>query len=92
MSFLATGTSGSPRVLTLHSLWRRYTPIYRAADGLLHWSDWPVAWSAVSRAAADDLRRAARRDIEVAVLPNGIDVDSWAAHPHVEAPRSFRLG
>ncbi len=91
LSFLAFGTPGVARLMTVHSLWRRYTPLYRGFDRLLRWSEWPVGWSAVSRAAADDVRRAARREIDVAVLPNGIDLDAWSADPRVGQPHHFRV-
>jgi glycosyltransferase involved in cell wall biosynthesis len=91
MSFLAFATPGSARLMTVHSLWRRYTPLYRGFDHLLHWSEWPVTWSAVSHAAAHDVRRAARRPIDVAVLPNGIDLDDWEATPRVGPPEQLRI-
>ena len=31
LSFFAMGTNGVPRLITVHSLWRRYTPLYRAS-------------------------------------------------------------
>ena len=66
-----------PTVVTVHSLWRRYTGAYHAADLLTRWSRWPIAWSAVSHAAAASVRRAASGPLDVAVIPNGIDPASW---------------
>jgi glycosyltransferase involved in cell wall biosynthesis len=77
MSFFAFGTPGVPRLMTVHSLWRRYTPLYRGFDYALNWSTWPVRWTAVSDVAADGVRRAAHKPVDVAVLPNGIDLDQW---------------
>src|SRR3954454_13290259 len=56
---------GLPTAVTAHSLWRRYTPLYRAVDYAGGWSSAPVAWSAVSNAAADTVRRAAARPVRV---------------------------
>jgi glycosyltransferase involved in cell wall biosynthesis len=67
-----------PTVATVHSLWRRYTPIWRTCDATLHWSQWPVVWSAVSRAAAADMQRGAGTSLSVPVVPNGIDLSAWA--------------
>lgn len=69
--------AATPTVLTVHSLWRGYTPLYRFADWMLGWSRLPVLWSAVSRCAADAVERAAAAELEVAVLPNGLDLGSW---------------
>jgi glycosyltransferase involved in cell wall biosynthesis len=77
LSFFAMGTNGVPRLITVHSLWRRYTPLYRAFDHGLSWSEWPVRWTAVSQVAADGVARAARGPLDVGVVPNGIDLDLW---------------
>ena len=66
-----------PTAVTVHSLWRRYTGFYRAADHLVRWGGRRAAWSAVSTAAADSVRRAARSDLQVDVVPNGIDLSQW---------------
>jgi glycosyltransferase involved in cell wall biosynthesis len=42
---------------------------------------WPVAWSAVSLAAAEALRRSIR-NVDVAVLPNAVDVGDWTLGPN----------
>src|SRR4051812_30219950 len=56
--FATLAAAHIPTAVTFHSLWRRYTPLYRGADLALGWSRWPVAWSAVSDAAAHAIRRA----------------------------------
>ena len=66
-----------PMIITVHSLWRRYTPLYRLADHLVRWSRLPIVWSAVSRSAADAVARAARTALAVPVLPNGLDLKTW---------------
>ncbi|HET7406734.1 MAG TPA: glycosyltransferase family 4 protein [Mycobacteriales bacterium] len=77
----ATARAGVPTAMTIHSLWRRYTPLYAAAERLTAWGDWPVAFSAVSQAAADPLRRILRGRAEVTVLPNGVDPARWRLRP-----------
>jgi glycosyltransferase involved in cell wall biosynthesis len=66
-----------PLVVTVHSLWGPAAGLFRAADRLLGWGDWPVVLTAVSRAAAEPVRAAVRGRVEVGVLPNGIDVSEW---------------
>ena len=80
LSFLAAHHAsgrGVPTVATVHSLWARATPLFRAADVLAGWGDWPVIWSAVSNAAAQPLRRIVSDPSDVTVLPNGVDPDDW---------------
>jgi phosphatidylinositol alpha 1,6-mannosyltransferase len=91
LSFFAFGTPGVPRLLTVHSLWQRYTPLYRGFDHALNWSDWPVKWSAVSQVAADGVRKASRIDLDVAVLPNGIDLDLWTPTVRISEPQHLRI-
>ncbi len=91
LSFLTCATADSARLMTVHSLWRRYTPIYRVSDRLMHWSDLPVTWSAVSREAAEEVRSAVRGRFDVAVLPNGIDLDVWGKIPRVADPGTLRI-
>jgi glycosyltransferase involved in cell wall biosynthesis len=91
LSFFAIGTPGVPRLMTVHSLWRRYTPLYTGFDYSLNWSSWPVQWSAVSQVAADGVRRAARGPLDVAVLPNGIDLDLWTPAPRTSQPDQLRI-
>jgi glycosyltransferase involved in cell wall biosynthesis len=69
---------GIPTAATLHSLWAKAAPLFWAADRLTGWGDWPVAWSAVSEAAAQPLRRLVAGRAEVAIVPNGIDAQRWA--------------
>jgi len=91
LSFFTFGTRGVPRLMTVHSLWRRYTPLYTGFDLTLHWSTWPVRWSAVSQVAADGVRRAARGPLDVAVLPNGIDLDLWTPAARTCEPDQLRI-
>jgi glycosyltransferase involved in cell wall biosynthesis len=82
---------GLPTAVTAHSLWRRYTPLYRSADYALRWSTWPIAWSAVSEAAAEAVRRAAARPLRVDVVPNGIDPAAWPQRPRQPRPGVLRV-
>jgi glycosyltransferase involved in cell wall biosynthesis len=76
-----------PMVITIHSLWGYATPMFRALDALAGWSRWPVVWSAVSDVAAGPLRRVAGPGVEVAVLPNGIDLGRWRVDPLPRSPQ-----
>jgi glycosyltransferase involved in cell wall biosynthesis len=87
----AAEAAGVPTAVTAHSLWRRYTGLYRSADTALHWSTWPIAWSAVSTAAAEAVRRAARVPLPVDVVPNGIDLGAWPEPARVTAPGRLRV-
>ena len=91
LSFFSFGSPGVPRLMTVHSLWRRYTPLYRFFDHTLDWSHWPAQWSAVSEIAAEGVRRGARGEVDVAVLPNGIDLDLWTPAPRVSEPNHLRI-
>ncbi|WP_369371085.1 glycosyltransferase family 4 protein [Promicromonospora sp. Populi] len=71
---------GLPAVLTVHSVWGSAWRLFAAADAVTRWSRWPVRWSAVSELTAAPLRRLLRPadDVaDVAILPNGLDLDSW---------------
>ncbi len=74
----AASRAGIPTVVTLHSLWAYATPLFRLSDQLVRWGSWPVAWSAVSNAAAEPMRRILRNRASVAVLPNGVDPTHWS--------------
>jgi glycosyltransferase involved in cell wall biosynthesis len=80
----ATARLGIPTVVTIHSLWAYASPLFRVADRLIGWREWPVTWSAVSAAAAEPLRRVLGPHVPIAVLPNGVDAQAWRVQP---APR-----
>lgn len=75
----AASRAGIPTALTVHSLWAYATPLFRLSDQLVRWGTWPIAWSAVSNAAAEPLRRILHQRASVAVLPNGIDPTQWSS-------------
>jgi glycosyltransferase involved in cell wall biosynthesis len=91
LSFFALGTPGVPRLVTLHSMWQRYASAYRVFDAALHWSDWPVKFSAVSQIAADGMRATARGELDVAVVSNGIDLDDWTPGLRISEPGHLRI-
>ncbi len=68
---------GLPVVVTVHSMWRGYGPVPAIATHLLSARAWPVVWSAVSEAAAVEVRRALGPGRPVRVLPNAVDVSAW---------------
>lgn len=82
----AASRAGIPTVFTLHSLWSYATPAFLVTRRPLRWTSWPVAWSAVSDAAAGPLRRALGSRADVSVLPNGIDPDQWRTTPATRQP------
>ena len=78
-----------PLVVTVHSLWGPAVGLFRLADVLVHWGDWPAVLTAVSEAAARPVRAALRGRAEVGVIPNGIDAGEWRVEP---APRAAGRG
>jgi glycosyltransferase involved in cell wall biosynthesis/uncharacterized membrane protein YbhN (UPF0104 family) len=75
----AASAAGVPTLVTVHSMWTGTGGILNLATlALLRRR--PVAWSAVSEAAADTFR-GSLRDTEVAVLTNAVDVASWRTFP-----------
>jgi glycosyltransferase involved in cell wall biosynthesis len=78
--------AGVPLVVTVHSLWGPATGLFRVADLLVRWGEWPVVLTAVSEAAARPVRAALRGRTEVGVLPNGIDVGEWRVDPVPRPP------
>ena len=91
LCFATIAAARTPTLVTVHSLWRRYTALYRAADYAFRWSRFPVIWSAVSESAATAVRRAAARSLEVAVLPNGVDLEAWRGSRSTGEPDHLRI-
>lgn len=75
---------GIPTVVTTHCLWSYATPLFRLANTRYHWTEWPVVFSAVSDVAAAPIYRIANHVLDVEILPNGIENDTWTVQP---APR-----
>lgn len=76
--------AGIPTIITTHCLWSYATPAFRLLNRRYRWTDWPVVFSAVSDVAAAPIHRIAGRSVDVSILPNGIENDTWAVVP---APR-----
>jgi len=71
--------AGTPVVATVHSMWAGPGSLFvPTAARIGGWRRAPIVWAAVSRAAAQDVRRALP-DAEVHVVPNAVDVDWWRA-------------
>jgi glycosyltransferase involved in cell wall biosynthesis len=87
----ATSRAGIPTAVTVHSLWSYATPLFRAANSLCGWAEWPVAWSAVSTVAATPLRRILRDRAPVTVLPNGIEPAQWLQRREPASLTNVRL-
>lgn len=82
---------GVPSVATVHSLWAKATPLFRAADWLAGWGDWQVVWSAVSNAAAASLRSIVGARAPVTILPNGVDPGEWRVAPAPARADALRI-
>ncbi len=82
---------GQPTVVTEHCLWGPARWGFAGLDRLTGWSRWPVAWTAVSEAAARDVRAAARPGTVVDTIPNGLDPSLWAVDPLPRDPADVRL-
>jgi glycosyltransferase involved in cell wall biosynthesis len=74
---------GVPTVVTVHSFWNGMGPIPGLAAGLAGLRSAPVLWTAVSRAAATQLRRQLdlRPTLPVHVLPNAVAVQPRSRTP-----------
>lgn len=78
--------AGLPVAATVHSMWNHATPLLRASAVGLGWRRWPIAWSAVSIAAAGPLN-GMLAGAPVAVIPNGISGDRWLMPRRRRDPR-----
>jgi glycosyltransferase involved in cell wall biosynthesis len=76
---------GLPTAVTWHCLMERSRPIFRLTGHARRWARRGAALSAVSGVAADSVRAIVGGEAVVEVLPNGIDVGTWAP-PHVHEP------
>ena len=77
----ATDEAGLATVLTVHSMWGSRRTLVRAVRTLADWDRSSVLWTAVSRAAADEVEAVLRDRTEVSVVANAVDVDWWRAVP-----------
>jgi glycosyltransferase involved in cell wall biosynthesis len=94
LAFAAISTAAgrdASTVVTMHSMVARGRTVLAALDGLLGWRRQPVAWTAVSSAAARQLADALGGDRPVAVLPNAVDVPAWRTSQRSRDPRRIRI-
>jgi glycosyltransferase involved in cell wall biosynthesis len=70
---------GLPVATTWHSMLDHASPLLRPWVRATGWRRAPIAWSAVSRVAADVISRLF--ESEVSVLNNGIDIKGWTPPP-----------
>lgn len=78
--------AGIPVLVTVHSMWSGAGGVLRVAS-LAGLRRWPVAWSAVSSAAAETFSRSLG-GVTVSVLPNAVDVTDWCPRDDRPAARS----
>ncbi|MFC1857259.1 glycosyltransferase family 4 protein [Thermodesulfobacteriota bacterium] len=64
-----------PTVVTFHSFLGIFSNVLSKINHLIHWSEWPVVFSAVSRKLAADIRAFGVK--KVATAPNGVDLAHW---------------
>ena len=86
----AAMTAGVPTLITVHSMWTGAGGLLRLA-ALAGVRRWPVAWSAVSAAAAEVFERSIG-GIDVAVLPNALDVTAWRPRGAADLPPAAPRG
>jgi glycosyltransferase involved in cell wall biosynthesis len=67
-----------PTAITWHCLMERSRPVFRALGHARRWGRQGAALSAVSGVAAASVQSVVGEGSEVRVLPNGIDVGTWA--------------
>ncbi|MBC6448234.1 glycosyltransferase family 4 protein [Actinokineospora xionganensis] len=74
----AAARTGLPTVVTVHSMWDPMTRgVYAALRTAFDWHRWGLVVTAVSTAAAAEVREVAGRDLPVHVVANGLDVPRW---------------
>lgn len=71
---------GLPTVLTFHSVLRNKMYLLRAVNAVVDFANSATIWSGVSVLVAGQVRWALG-EVDVAILPNGIDLAFWKAVP-----------
>jgi glycosyltransferase involved in cell wall biosynthesis len=69
--------SGLATVNTVHSMWASRRSMVRAVRAIADWDRSRAAWTAVSRAAAADVRDVLAPGTPIHVVPNAVDVGWW---------------
>jgi glycosyltransferase involved in cell wall biosynthesis len=78
---------GIPVATTWHSMLDHAYPVLRPLVATTGWIGAPIAWSAVSEVAAEQVARIFRAKVEI--LHNGVDLDGWTPpeeRPDEESP------
>lgn len=78
-----TDEAGIATVSTVHSMWGGRGAIVRGVRVLSDWDRSTIAWTAVSQAAAADMRAVLHPRTQVEVVPNAVDVDWWHRGPRL---------
>ena len=82
----ATDEAGVPTVNTVHSMWGGRHAVVHTVRALAGWDRSSVIWTAVSKAAASDMRDVLHAGTNVHIVPNAVDVGWWRAGPPRIAP------
>lgn len=88
---VAAARARIPVVVTLHSVLTGYGSLTRVALAATGIGALPIAWSAVSEAAAAPLRSALAPGSQVAVLRNGVEPAHWQCAPTPTDPAFVRI-
>jgi glycosyltransferase involved in cell wall biosynthesis len=83
--------SGVPTVVTVHSMWNGLGPLPAMAASVAGLRSAPVAWTAVSRVAAEQLAPQLPQGTQVSVVPNAVDTRSRARTPRQRHDHSVQL-
>ena len=75
--------SGSPQVVTVHSLWdRRLTiPSFTAIARRSGLNTAPIIWTGVSQLVNDQIRAVMGEGVQIGTLHNGVDLSPWQRPP-----------
>lgn len=84
-------SQGVPTVVTVHSLWNKMGSVAAAAASVAGLRRAPVVWTAVSRAAAEQLSMRLPGDLDVHVIPNAVEVVPRARLTHRQRDEPVRL-
>jgi glycosyltransferase involved in cell wall biosynthesis len=76
---------GIPTVVTGHSIWKYFKPLFGFLDWRFKWTRWPIVFSAVSETAASYIRVLTGGQT-VHILPNGLNPADWEVTPAEKNP------
>lgn len=78
-----------PTVVTFHSFPGLFFHVLSRINHLIHWSEWPVVFSAVSRKLAVNIRAMGVK--KVVTAPNGVDPTPWRRSAKVRDQNSIQI-